>query len=191
MRSRPRCLITLESACVLARHPLLKMLQSRLGLSAIADAERFSSPFAALLHRIKALARVPDDLDVLMCGAWLPDVPVDPLVRDVYRDAAVALRDAFEVGPCRHVMVCMDVCPHEAFETIAHLEEGRCMNQDDARRATTVVMNATPADSPFENAVIERISCPPFAIDTPSVLDDVANTAYEAIIPHLSNPTTL
>ena len=183
--TRPRLVVSLESVAVPARHAILKHLQSRLGMSAIVDVDRYASPFASLLHRLRALARLPRTQDVLWCGAWLPNVPAEPVLRALYREASDALQEALVLGESRHLMVCMHACADELFETMVVGEESRDVSLEEVRDASSAVGKAHESSSPFAMAIIERIACPAYAADNPATVDVVCRRAYEAIAKHV------
>lgn len=187
--------VTVEGPRVPARHAVLKALQSGPGLVAVSDPEgdRSSDPGAwdvctslrLLLHRLRALARVPPGSTALLTGSWLAAAPPRAAagdLRELHRRLAAALRAKLLPPGCRvrHLMLCLDACPHEAFEALLDGDAGAHRHVDlrDVERAAEAARAAEPEDaaSPFGVDVI-RLPCPRFAADNVSELSRLVNAA--------------
>lgn len=175
-----RYVISVESLAVPARAAVLKSLQGRFGMACIPDAERCTSPFALLLHRMRAMARVPDKTHILWCGPWLLATPRDPLMRRLHHDLALALaRRLLHDGGAgtKHIMVCLKVSEDEAFETLLEGDGCRDATLQSLREAQAAIEAPEPRScSPFGSEIV-RFDCPCFAADNPVTLAKVVDLA--------------
>ena len=186
-----RCAVSLESLPVPARAAVIKSLQARLGLALLPEDDRCGgpvAPLALLLHRLRALAKqqaAPGGGHALWGGPWLPSAPRDPLLRRLHRDlgAAVAARLMPDAG-VRHLMVCLESCPDEAFEALVGVETGRSKDVSlqslhQAQRAIHEAAAGGGSCSPFPVEIV-RVACPCFAADNPETLARVLDLACAA-----------
>lgn len=178
-----RWVVSVESLDVPARSAVLKSLHARLALDVIVDADRPQSAFVGLLHRMRALTRLPFTRHVMFSGSWLLRVPTDPDLVKLYVDLGDALVDALGVHRSRHLMVCMRVDVDEAFEA-ALMESPRSppVWLHTLEHAQNQLLRADRAAScsPFRTYTI-TVDCPPYAADTATTLEALVDRVQRAV----------
>lgn len=199
MTPPPQWVVSVEGAPVPARAAVLKALQTRVGLVAVPDNERhgphaLTRRLGLLLHRVRGVARcLPHHAAALLCGPWLaPDLAPGPdvLLHDLYSALSAELAEHLlgGAGRMRHLMLCLDASPHEAFEAI--VEEGAkdaaghgvvtLQGLIDAQRAVDAARPAALV-TPFGPVTIARLRCPCFAADNPATLQCLADEACSLV----------
>lgn len=183
MMRMERWVVSVESLDVPARSAVLKSLHARLGLDVIVEGERPQSAFVCLLHRMRALARLPWTRHVMFSGSWLLRVPSDPDLVRLYADLGDALVDALGVHRSRHLMVCMRVDVDEAFEA-ALMDSPRSppVWLHTLQQAQNELLRAdrAAACTPFRAYTI-NVDCPPYAADTPATLEALVDRVHTAV----------
>lgn len=174
--------VSVEGAQVPARAAILKCLQARLGLVAVPDNERSTEPLGLLLHRVRGVSRCHPRHHTLLCGPWLA-CQEDPALRGLHREVSHLLASRMlSCSPMRHLVMCLDSSPHEAFETLIEECDGRettLQNLMDAR-ARLHALSPTDVVTPFGDVQIVMLPCPCFAADNPAVLQKLVDAACEA-----------
>lgn len=181
-----RCIVSVEGLDVPARAAILERLHGALagaGCNVLIDNDRASSVFLSLLHRLKALSRMPWTQDVLLCGSWMLGLPSDPCLRALHADLAAELVAALGIGRKRHLMVCLGSSHHEAFET-ALLKHGWDV-KDSLRSLESVqreIMDPERAASstPFDATVLP-FECPRYAADNPETMAVLSKRVCDAV----------
>lgn len=197
-----RWVVSLESVPTPARTALLAALAGRLGLHVAEDQAPSAEPGPAagpldsLLARMTGLARLPADAHAVWTSSCLLDVPAEPTWRRIYDDLAQELVERLVPGGVagtRHLMLCLDVDPDEAFETLfdgGTLQGNGCplvrreSCLDDVLRCCGLVSAAARADTvprvtPFEARRV-LLRCPRFAADNPAAMAALENVAVRA-----------
>lgn len=180
-------LVTLEAPCVPACAAVAKALQAD-GVAVLADVEgeAAQSPFATLLRRMAALAKVRRDAPaVLLPGSWVLAVPEDPALRRLHGELAAALVAALRVPVATHVLVHLDADADEAFEAVMAAPEARDVDLRGvrawlARVEAGVARHREGWVSPFPTQ-IARVACPAFAADNPATLARVLHSVRAAL----------
>jgi hypothetical protein len=175
--------VSVEGLDVPARAAILERLHASLGCNVLIDNDRASSVFLTLLHRLKALSRMPWTQNVLLHGSWMLGVPSDPVLRALHADLATELVDALRVGRKRHLMVCMGASHDEAFET-ALVKHGWDV-KDSLRSLESVqreIMDPkhAAATTPFESTVL-LFECPRYAADNPETMAVLSKRVCDAV----------
>lgn len=182
--------VSVEGLRVPARQAVLKALQARLGLVPVCDDDRADRGadafFRVLLHRVRALARVPPGSHALWTGSWVLTAPRDPDPRlaALHRQLGEALVARLAPGRrVRHLMLCLDACPHEAFEAALGGDPG-AHREVDLRAlagAAAGLARAEPGPgSPFP-CEVARVACPRFAGDNPATLEALLDLSCDAV----------
>lgn len=180
--------VSVESLGVPARAAVIARLHSALGLNVVVDNDRCPSDFMLLLHRLKALARMPSASTVLLSGSWMLRVPVHPVLRALHADMAAALVEALGIRHAAHLFVCLDAEADEALE--AALNEPRAEASSagsvpslgalhDARRRLAGETHLAQLTPLAPKAV--RFECPRYAADNPAVLDNLLDRVEAAV----------
>lgn len=190
---RPRrWVVSVESLHVPARAAILKTLQTGLGLTVVADGDQRASSggasardaFALLLHRMRALARLPPGQHVLWVGPWLLNLPRDPTVQGLHARLAAELMDKLlpehATAATVHLMLCMRTCTDEAFEQLLEAPGSRGVSLKGLRECQDAIHGAQEKDDgcPFPLQIV-RLDCPRFAADNPVTLDRLARRALD------------
>lgn len=172
-------LVSVECLPVPAGKAVLKALQTRLGLAVIADNERCTSPFALLLHRMRAIGRSRHD--TLLSGSWLLGTPRDPVLRGVHGELGAALAAQLVATRVTHILLCLRASPDEAFEAVLEAEEARDTTLQGLRESQRAIDCATPetASTPFDARIV-MLDCPAFAGDNPVALRKLVDLACDA-----------
>lgn len=186
-----RWVVSVEGFPTPVRTALLKGLQSALGLVAVDGVvdQRTAQqqPLVSLLARMRALQRAPDSSAILWQGTWLPHRTEHPLLTTLYRDLARALASRCCPHPTTHLMVCLHVDAHEAFEaalTCPAVDPRFTCLADLAVFEDILCHAAHHTPGPFPVQIVD-VRCPPYAIDHPvtmSKLVDLACGRCQAII---------
>lgn len=174
--------VSVEGVPVPARVAVLKALQARLGLVPVPDHDRTTDPLGLLLHRVRGVARYHPRHHALLCGAWLAGcggAEEHPLLHQLHaqltHQLAAKLLDA---APVRHLLLCLDASPHEAFEHVLDAKDATLQGLLDTQ-ARTWAAQAGRVLSPFGDPQIVRVACPAFAADNPATLDRLVDQACE------------
>lgn len=203
-----RCVVSVESLPVAARSHVLKALHLGLGLACVSDnvsteptggggmgtaigkavkTDKAGSAFSVLLHRLQSLSRWPAGQHALLTGQWLPKLPPQATsLHRLHRDLAAALADRLLPGGragTRHIMVCMDCCPHEAFESLVeqdHAGRDRDVCLQDLldrsaliRQAATATRPSAGGDSWLCDTRVLLVRCPAYAADNATDLEEL------------------
>jgi len=194
-----RCVVSVEGLPVPSRLAVLKSLQARLGLVPVPDLDRGDSlpghqgtaaSLDLLLHRVRALSKLPEGTPALWSGSWLLSMPRDPDLQHLHRDLAKALCSRYfpEASEAiTHIMLCVEASPHEAFEHIFSDPHQQPRDRDTSiqdlhlahRTLREVLAGRQQAVTPFRTQIVE-IAAPPFAADTPGVLAELLDLACAA-----------
>jgi hypothetical protein len=184
--------VSVESLPTPARPHVLKALHSALGLACVSPCDRaHSNPFSALLHRLKSLSRLPASQHALLTDPWLLKVPQDPEEAQLHRDLARELSDRLLPGgraATRHIMVCLDCCPHEAFENLVESDQAG-IDRDvtiQSLLADRALITKTAAQevAVFDSRVV-RVRCPAYAADNAVDLEDLCRRIVWEVRPLL------
>ena len=197
-----RWIVSLESPPTPARAPLLGALAAGLGLQAAEphDPEQGASagPLDSLLTRMRGLARLPAGAHAVWSSSCLLDVPEDPVWRQLYHELSGELVSRLVPGGApgtRHLMVCLDVDPDEAFESLfggggagaGGLQGNGCplarreSGLEDIAKCTERVDGGAPPScgrgaTPFQSQRV-RLHCPRFVADNPVAMEALSAAA--------------
>lgn len=170
-----RWIVSVEGLDVPARAAILERLHASLagsGCNVMIDNDRSPSVFLLLLHRLKALSRMPWTHDVLLYGSWMLGVPSDPCLRALHADLAAELVDVLRIWRKQHLMVCLGSSHDEAFET-ALVKHG--WDAKDSLRSLQSMQReimdpaCAASSSPFDPTVLS-FECPRYAADNPETM---------------------
>ena len=172
---RPRWLVTVEGVDVPARAAVLSHIHATFGFNVIIDNDRCPSSLMLLLHRLKALARLPASRHVLLSGAWGLRAPREAAMQDLHADLGAALVGALGIpDDTRHLMISLRADADEAFEAALHHLGERDTTLQDVKRA------APPPPSPFGTHVVD-LECPRYVADNPAELEALKSKVTAAV----------
>lgn len=176
----PQWVVSVEGAPVPARAAVLKALQARLGLVPVPDHDRSTDPLGLLLHRVRGVARYHPRHHALLCGPWLgAGEEQHPLLRRLHAQLTHHLAARLlPAAPVRHLLLCLDADPHEAFEHVLDAKEATLAALRDTR-ARARGTQAGGVLTPFGDPQIVRLQCPAFAADNPATLDRLLDQACD------------
>lgn len=174
-----RWVVSVESLSMPARTAILKSLQARLGLPLVADdAAVGKHQLARLLHRVRALGKLPPDQHALCTGSWTSAWRAGAAGADLTRALTRALMDKLVpggMGGTGHLVVRLagPTAPDEAFEALMPLDRDVTLHM--LHDAQASLLQVDDSHNPFEAVRIVDVRYPPHAIDNPVCLEAVVD----------------